>query len=61
MIQRMRTLTIALVLGLSSAALAAPKATSSNGLRFIENDYAKALKAAKSTGLPIFADVWAPW
>jgi tetratricopeptide (TPR) repeat protein len=28
---------------------------------FIENDYARALSEAKTKGLPLFVDAWAPW
>jgi len=30
-------------------------------LPFIEDDYARALAEAKSKGIPLFVDVWAPW
>lgn len=30
-------------------------------LPFIENDYARALAQAKTRGVPVFVDVWAPW
>jgi len=30
-------------------------------LPFIEDNYAKALAAAKSRHLPIFVEAWAPW
>lgn len=31
------------------------------GLPFIEDDYARALAAAKSRHVPIFVEAWAPW
>ena len=40
----------------SPAGSPAPKA-----LPFIENDYAAALAQAKTRGVPVFVDVWAPW
>jgi hypothetical protein len=30
-------------------------------LPFIENDYPKALAAARQANLPVFVEVWAPW
>jgi hypothetical protein len=30
-------------------------------LPFIEDDYARAVAEAKSRGLPLFVDTWAPW
>jgi len=48
-------MTAALVL--ASALLAATPA----GPRFIENDYAKALKTAKASKKLLFVDAWAPW
>jgi len=31
------------------------------GLPWIEDNYAKALDAAKSRHVPLFVEVWAPW
>lgn len=44
-------------LALSLAVLSAAP----TGPRFIEDDYAKALKAAKSSKKLLFVDAWAPW
>jgi len=41
--------------------LAAPRLAAANPLRFIEDDYAKALAEAKQRKLPVFVEVWAPW
>jgi thiol-disulfide isomerase/thioredoxin len=30
-------------------------------IAFIENDYARALSEARTRGLPLFVDAWAPW
>lgn len=30
-------------------------------LPWIEDDYAKALTAARATNVPIFVEIWAPW
>jgi hypothetical protein len=30
-------------------------------LPFIEDDYPRAVAEAKSRGLPLFVDTWAPW
>ena len=30
-------------------------------LPFVENDYSKALARARTSHLPLFVDVWAPW
>jgi tetratricopeptide (TPR) repeat protein len=39
----------------------AASATTSSKIVFIEDDYPRALKEAKATGKPIFADTWAIW
>jgi hypothetical protein len=49
-----------LAASLSTASLAAPKAAQ-EALPFLENDYPAALAQAKSRGVPVFVDVWAPW
>jgi hypothetical protein len=46
-------------LALGAAITAAPAVPS--GLPWIENDYAKALAAARSKGVPMFVEAWAPW
>ena len=43
-----------------SAALAA-EGGKPPALPFIENDYDKALAAAKTAERPLFVEVWAPW
>ena len=44
------------------AALAlAPITRAKEVLPFIQNDYAKALREAKSAHKPIFVEAWAPW
>ena len=42
-----------------SAAVPAPPADAP--ITFIENDYARALSEARSRGVPLFIDTWAPW
>lgn len=42
-------------------ALAAAPKPSASGPRFIEDDYAKALKTAKAGKKLLFVDAWAPW
>ena len=32
-----------------------------SALPFIEDDYPRALAEAKTKGLPLFVDTWAPW
>ena len=49
-----------LAASLSTASLAAPTAAR-EVLPFLENDYPAALAKAKSRGVPLFVDVWAPW
>jgi hypothetical protein len=49
-----------LAASLSTAALAAPP-DDKEALPFLENDYPAALAQAKSRGVPVFVDVWAPW
>ena len=44
----------------SADAQTAPTSASSK-IAFIEDDYPRALKEAKATGKPIFADTWAVW
>jgi hypothetical protein len=44
---------------LLAASTAAP--AKSPALPFIENDYEKALAAAKASNRPLFVEVWAPW
>jgi len=36
-------------------------ANAATNLPFINDDYPKALAAAKQRNLPIFVEVWAPW
>lgn len=38
-----------------------PAAHAKASLPFIEDDYPRALSEAKSRGLPLFVDTWAPW
>jgi tetratricopeptide (TPR) repeat protein len=46
----------------SAAATATPPpAPDGRPITFIENDYARALAEARSRGLPLFIDAWAPW
>lgn len=40
---------------------AAQASEAPEALPFIENDYARALAEARSKGLPLFVDTWAPW
>jgi hypothetical protein len=41
--------------------LLAGSAAAAMSLPFIENDFEKAMAAAKSQQRPIFVEVWAPW
>ncbi len=55
-----------LVVGLlacTAARTPAPEAARHEGpvLPFIEDDYARALAEAKTKGVPLFVDTWAPW
>ena len=45
----------------TSAVTETPAAHASAPLPFIEDDYSRALSEAKSRGLPLFVDTWAPW
>ena len=36
-------------------------ASAAGSLPWIENDYARALDAAKTRRVPLFVEVWAPW
>ncbi len=47
-----------------SASAPVPEASApaeAEALHFIENDYPRALAEAKTRGVPVFVDVWAPW
>jgi hypothetical protein len=46
------------VLAASAFAAAVPE---KSALPFVEDDYPRALSAARAKKLPIFADAWAPW
>ncbi len=52
----MKKLAIALLLALSPALALAKEV-----LPFIDNDYGKALKMARTKNVPLFVDAWAPW
>jgi hypothetical protein len=41
--------------------LATPRVAAANPIRFIEDDYSRALAEAKQRKLPVFVEVWAPW
>jgi hypothetical protein len=41
--------------------LAVPRVAAANPLRFIEDDYPRALAEATQRKLPVFVEVWAPW
>ncbi|HEX8435952.1 hypothetical protein [Archangium sp.] len=45
----------------TSAVSESPAAHAKAPLPFIEDDYSRALSEAKSRGLPLFVDTWAPW
>ncbi len=50
-----------LTLFLLTALALAPMARAKEVLPFIQNDYAKALREAKTSHKPIFVEAWAPW
>jgi hypothetical protein len=51
-------LVVAAAVAISTAtATAAPP----RQLRFINDDYPKALRAAKAKNVPLFVEAWAPW
>ena len=52
----MKKLAIALLLALSPVIALAKEV-----VPFIDNDYGKALKMARTKNLPLFVDAWAPW
>jgi thioredoxin-like negative regulator of GroEL len=41
--------------------VAQPATTQQSSIRFVENDYPRALAEAKERKLPLFVDAWAPW
>ncbi len=43
------------------AALLLTGTAAAAGLPWIEDDYGRALAAAKARNLPLFVEVWAPW
>jgi len=48
----------ALAFALSASALVAD---TKPPLKFIEDDYGKAIAQAKSQNVPLFVEAWAPW
>ena len=49
------TIAAALTLAITLPVLGNPK------LKFVEDDYTKALKQAKAKKVPLFVETWAPW
>ncbi len=45
----------------SSAPIPPSGASTASAVPFVENDYVRALAAAKASGRPLFVDTWAPW
>lgn len=43
------------------AAAVGATATAAGALKFIEDDAPKALAEAKTRGVPVFVEAWAPW
>ena len=58
---RQRILPAVVLLASILSAPAAADVVRSTRLPFIEDDYSRALTLAKSRGLPIFVEAWAPW
>jgi hypothetical protein len=55
-------LAIAAISGCATARVPSPAAAPAPvGLRFIDDDYDRALAEAKARKLPLFVDAWAPW
>jgi hypothetical protein len=50
-----------IVAGALAAGASAAKTAAGPALPFIENDYEKAMAAAKAQQRPVFVEVWAPW
>lgn len=52
-----------ILLTLLTVALSAPAlvADTKPALRFIEDDYGKAVAMAKTQHVPLFVEAWAPW
>jgi hypothetical protein len=65
----MRRPTVSLLLALTALACApvppavetVQGAAASLALSFVEDDYARALAEARSKGVPLFVEAWAPW
>lgn len=51
----------ALALTVGLALVSAAPATSRAALRWVEDDYSRALAQARSKNVPIFVEAWAPW
>ena len=51
----------ALALTVGLALVSAAPATSRVALRWVEDDYSRALAQARSKNVPIFVEAWAPW
>jgi len=56
----MRTVRTGILLAATLVALSVP-APGRGALPFIEEDYGRALAQARSRGLPLFVEAWAPW
>lgn len=50
-----------LIVAAAAAAVAAPSRPGRAVLPFIEDDYARALAAARAQQIPLFIEAWAPW
>jgi hypothetical protein len=46
---------------LLAVTLLAGSLSASGALPFIEDDYVKAMAAAKAKNVPLFVETWAPW
>ena len=64
----MRSLVLPIALGLATLACAPAQRVVENvqpaaglALPFLEDDYARALEQARSRGVPLFVEAWAPW
>jgi hypothetical protein len=52
---------VGFILFVYMTAFAPAVSTATTHLRFIKDDYARALADAKRQELPLFVEVWAPW
>jgi hypothetical protein len=58
----LRLLSAVVLLSTAAPVFGAGATTSRSGrLPFVEDDYAAAIRDARTRGIPVFVEAWAPW